>query len=265
MRSRLFGLLSCISLLGSVATAQVPTLTPGGIVNAAGLGHTTTIAPGSLISIFGTNLASALSVADSVTLSTSLGDVDSVMINGVAAPLKFVSTGQINAQAPWELVPGQASVVVTRAGNASPAAMAQVSLFSPALFGFNLGTAQAIAINADGTITASPGAITGITSHPAMAGDTVTFYASGLGPLDNPPPSDGVGSLDLLRQTTTPLIVMFGGVQAQVAFSGLSPQFVGVYQVNVVVPSGVTGSGAVPVALNIGGVSSADTLTIALQ
>jgi uncharacterized protein (TIGR03437 family) len=265
MRSRLFALFGCVSLLGSVATAQVPTLAPGGVVNAAGLGHTTTIAPGSLVSIFGTNLASSLSVADSTTLSTSLGDVDSVMINGVAAPLKFVSNGQINAQAPWELVPGQAMVVVTRSGNPSPPAMAQVSLFSPALFGFNLGTAQAIAINTDGSITASPGAITGIMSHPATAGDTVTFYASGLGPLDNPPPPDGTGSLDQLRHTTTPLTVMLGGLQAQVTFSGLSPQFVGVYQVNLVVPSGVTAGGAVPVILNIGGVSSVDMLTIAVQ
>jgi uncharacterized protein (TIGR03437 family) len=265
MRSKLVLLFGCISVMGSVATAQVPVLGQGGIVNAAGLGHTTTIAAGSLISIFGTNLASALTVADSVTLSTTLGDVNSVMINGVAAPLQFVSGGQINAQAPWELVPGQANVVVTRAGVASQAAAAQVSMFSPALFGFNLGTAQAIAINVDGTIAASPGAITGITSHPAMAGDTVTFYASGLGPLDNPPPSDGVGSLDQLRQTTTPLTIMVGGVPAQVAFSGLSPQFVGVYQVNMVVPSGVTGGASVPVQLMIGGVSSADMLTIALQ
>jgi uncharacterized protein (TIGR03437 family) len=265
MRSRILVLVGCISLVCCIASAQVPTLSQGGIVNAAGLGHTTTIAPGSLISIFGSNLASALTLADSVTLSTTLGDVNSVTINGVAAPLQFVSGGQINAQAPWELTPGQANVVVTRAGMASQPTAAQVSMFSPALFGFNLGTAQAIAINVDGTITASPGAITGITSHPAIAGDTVSFYASGLGPLDNPPPSDGAGSLDQLRQTTTPLTVMVGGVPAQVAFSGLSPQFVGVYQVNVVVPSGVTGGGAVPVQLMIGGVTSADTLTIALQ
>jgi uncharacterized protein (TIGR03437 family) len=58
---------------------------------------------------------------------------------------------------------------------------------------------------------------------------------------------------------------MVGGVPAQVAFSGLSPQFVGVYQVNVVMPSGVSGGSAVPLQLMIGGVTSADTLTLALQ
>ncbi len=265
MKLRIPAFFGYMSLMCIGASAQVPTLTQGGIVNAAGLGHTMTVAPGSLISIFGSNLASALTLSDSATLSTTLGDVNSVTINGVAAPLQFVSGGQINAQAPWELTPGQANVIVTRAGMASQPAVAQVAMFSPALYGFNLGTAQAIAINTDGSIAAAAGAITGVTSHPAMAGDTITFYASGLGPLDNPPPADGAGSLDLLRQTTTPLTIMVGGVPAQVSFSGLSPQFVGVYQVNMVVPSGVTPGGAVPMQLMIGGVTSADTLTMALQ
>jgi uncharacterized protein (TIGR03437 family) len=58
---------------------------------------------------------------------------------------------------------------------------------------------------------------------------------------------------------------MMGGVPAVVNFAGLSPQFSGVYQVNVVVPSGISPGSAVPVQLQIGGVTSADTLTIALQ
>jgi len=71
-------------------------------------------------------------------------------------------------------------------------------------------------------------------------------------------------SLDALRSTTNPLQVRIGGASAEVPFSGLSPQFTGVYQVNVVVPPGATGA-AVPVQLLIGGVTSADTLTVALQ
>jgi uncharacterized protein (TIGR03437 family) len=240
-------------------------LNQGGIVNAAGLGHTTTIVPGSLISIFGSGLASGLSVANSVTLSTTLSDVNSVMINGVPAGLQSVSGGQINAQAPWELTPGMANVVVTRAGNASAPMAVQVSQFLPALYALNSGTGQAIATNADGSVVAPVSGIIGISSHPATAGDTITLYASGLGPLDQPPPADGASSADMVRNATTPLTVMIGGVPAQVMMSVLSPQFVGVYQVNVVVPSGVTVGGAVPVQLMMGGVSSVDTLTIALQ
>jgi uncharacterized protein (TIGR03437 family) len=265
MRSRIFVFFGCISLIGCIASAQVPTLNQNGIVNAAGLGHTTTIVPGSLISIFGSGLASGLSVANSVTLSTTLADVNSVMINGVPAGLQSVSGGQINAQAPWELTPGTANVVVTRAGNASAPMAVQVSQFWPALYALNSGTGQAIATNADGSVVGPVSGIIGIASHPATAGDTITLYASGLGPLDQPPPADGAGSSDMVRNTTTPLTVMMGGVPAQVTTSILSPQFVGVYQVNVVVPSGVTVGGAVPVQLMIGGVTSADMLTIALQ
>ncbi len=186
------------------------------------------------------------------------------MINGIPAPLQFVAGGQINAQAPWELMPGQATVVVTRAGVASAPTAAVVGLYSPALYGFDLGT-QAIAINPDGTFTAPPGLIPGATSHPATVNDTLVFYASGLGPVDQAPPPDGAPSSDTLRRTSAPLAVMMGGVPAIVNFAGLSPQFSGVYQVNVVVPSGYSPGSAVPVQLQIGGVTSADTLTIALQ
>jgi uncharacterized protein (TIGR03437 family) len=254
----------CMLTLGSVASSQTPVVGQGGIENAAGLGNTTTIAPGSLISIFGTNLASGLSIASSATLSTALGDVDSVMINGTPAPLQFVASGQINAQAPWELAPGQATVVVTRAGVASAPVAAMVGSYSPALYGFGVG-AQAISINLDGTFTALPGLIPGAASHPASAGDTLVFYASGLGAVDQPPPPDGAPSADATRRTSAPLTVMIGGMPSVVNFAGLSPQFSGVYQVNVVVPSGVSAGSAVPVQLQIGGVTSADTLTIALQ
>ncbi len=101
-------------------------------------------------------------------------------------------------------------------------------------------------------------------SHPAMSGDTVLFYAAGLGPVSNPP-VDGANAADGLRPTTSPLTAMIGGAPAPVSFSGLSPQFAGVYQVNVAVPRNVTTGGAVPVQLVIGGAMSADTLTIALQ
>jgi uncharacterized protein (TIGR03437 family) len=263
MRSRIPKLLGALLIFSPFVIAQTPAINPGGVVSAAGLGGSTSIAPGSLISIFGTNLSSGLSVASSATLSTSLGDVNSVTINGVPIPLQFVSGSQINAQAPWETIAGPANVMVTVGGAASQPVTAQVSTFSPAIFAFQ-GTPQAIAVNADGSVTAPVGAITGVTSHPAMAGDSIFFYASGLGPVDPSPPPDGAPSLDALRQTTNPLTVLVGGVSAQVAFSGLAPQFTGVYQVNIVVPTGAAGP-AVAMQLMIGGVTSPDALTIAMQ
>lgn len=252
-----------IALISPTASAQTPVISTGGIVNAAGLGGSTTIAPGSLISIYGSSLASALAQADSLTLSTKLGDVDSVTINGLAAPLRFVVGSQINAQAPWNLNPGAANVVVTRAGAASAPVVAQVATFSPALYGFG-GTTLAIAVNADGTVTAPAGAIPGVTSHPAGAGDSIFFYASGLGPLDQTPPPNGVNSLDAIRRTSNPLTVLVGTTPARVDFSGLSPQFAGVYQVNVTLPA-ATAADAVPLRLMIGGATSPDVLNIAMR
>src|ERR1700757_151694 len=99
MRPRPLSIMCSLILLAASAPAQ--TIQTNGVVNAAGSGHNATVAPGSLISIFGSGLAGALSTANSIPISTKLGDVDSVTINGTAAPLVFVSDGQINAQVPW--------------------------------------------------------------------------------------------------------------------------------------------------------------------
>src|SRR2546422_7528476 len=114
MRSRVLVLSGCLSLISSALVAQTPTIQPNGVVNAAGA--RAVVAPGSLISIFGSGLAAGLSISNSVPVSTRLGDVDSVTIGGAAAPLVFVSDGRINAQVPWAVTPGQTNVVVNRAG-----------------------------------------------------------------------------------------------------------------------------------------------------
>ena len=262
MRSQVLALSGCL-LLASATLAQTPTIQPNGVVNAAGSSRTV-VAPGSLVSIFGSGLASGLSISNSVPVSTKLGDVDSVTIGGVAAPLVFVSDGRINAQVPWGVNPGQADVIVSRAGAASQPMSVLVNRFAPALFGLNLGTLQAIATNGDGTLVAPSGSIPGIASHPASAGDTITLFATGLGPVD-PAMTDGIIPADATRPTANPVTVLIGAAPGSVSFAGLSPQFLGVYQLNVVVPSGVPAGSAVAVQAQVGGVSSADPVTIALQ
>src|SRR5438094_3904326 len=130
MRSRVLVLSGCLSLISSALVAQTPTIQPNGVVNAAG--SRAVVAPGSLISIFGSGLASGLSISNSVPVSSKLGDVDSVMIGGTAAPLVFVSDSRIYAQVPWGVAAGPANVVVSRAGVASSPMAVQVSQFSPA-------------------------------------------------------------------------------------------------------------------------------------
>ena len=93
-------------------------------------------------------------------------------------------------------------------------------------------------------------------SNPAVQGQFVVLYVNGLGPVNNQP-ADGApapGSPNLATTTTTP-VVTIGGKAATVQFAGLTPPYVGLYQVNVQVPTGLT-SGNQPITISIGGVTS---------
>src|SRR5215469_11008642 len=135
------GLLA-ILILGCAAYAQTPSVAAGGILNAASFDKTQPVSPGALISIFGSNLAATTATADSIPLSTVLGNV-SVSINGVNAPLNGVfhsaSGDQINAQLPWNTQSGSAQVVVTNNGVASAPQSFQVGSVAPGIFSVNFG------------------------------------------------------------------------------------------------------------------------------
>jgi uncharacterized protein (TIGR03437 family) len=236
----------------------------GGVSNAAtGL---TTVAPGSLVSIYGSNLASGLAQADSIPLATTLGNV-SVTFNGVPAPLLFVSSGQINAQLPWDVLSsgtaGTANVVVTKDNQAYPPQSVQVGPFSPGIFA--IGNI-AVAINPDGSIAAPGGSIPGIATKPAKIGDPLglVILCTGLGALDQSV-ANGAASLDKLRTATTTPTVLIGGKAAQVVFAGLSPQFVGVNQINVAIPVGTPTGDAVSLQISLGSVTTSAAITIAVS
>ena len=237
-------------------------------MNAASFVPGQSVAPGSLISVFGTELAGALAQADSIPLSTSLGNV-SVAFNGIKAPILFVSQGQINAQLPWNVLgagaaSGNVEVIVQRGSASSAVRTASVGAFSPGIFSTQFGTGQAIAITTNGLIAAAPGAIPGLTTEPARIGGTIVIYANGLGAVNNPV-ANGANTVDALRTTTTTPEVLIGGKNAVVAFSGLAPQFVGVNQLNVVIPEGTPTGDAVPLQLRVGGQTTSDKVTIAVR
>jgi len=262
------GLLA-ILILGSAAFAQTPSVATGGILNAASFDRTQPVTPGSLISIFGSNLAATTTLADSIPLSTVLGNVK-VSINGTDAPLTGVfHTGngdQINAQLPWATQSGQAQVVVTNNGVASPAQTFQVAQAAPGIFSVNFGTGQAIAINPDGSLAAPAGSIPGLSTRPSKVGSDafMIILATGLGAV-SPSVADGHNATDGLRTNTTTPIVTVGGKQVTVLFSGLSQDFVGVNQINVQLPAGTPTGDAVPLQITMGGLTSTDKVTIAVQ
>ena len=260
-------------ICGSFAQAQTPVIGSGAIVNDASF-QKGPIAPGSLIAIFGTNLASRIAQADTVPYTTSLGGVTVQFVNGattIDAPLVYVQpdnpaqgvSSQINAQVPWQLAPNgvtaSVNVIVSHDGVTSAPTAVTVGPFSPGVFAS--GT-QAIVVNPDGTLAWPTGSVPGATTHPAKPGDVVIVYATGLGAVDSPI-ADGANSVDKLRNNLTPPVVLVGGISAQVLFSGLSPQFVGVNQLNVVIPNAAPGN-AVPFQIQVGGITSPNTITMAI-
>jgi uncharacterized protein (TIGR03437 family) len=130
--------------------------------------------------------------------------------------------------------------------------------------GANGKLGPAVAINSSGTLAQPAGLIPGVPSEPARTGSTIIILATGLGPTDSPV-EDGHNSLDRLRRTTTVPTVLIGGRDARVLFSGLSPEFVGVYQINAEVPTGVSSSDAAPLQIQVGGVTTSDRVTIAVR
>lgn len=266
------GLVLGVFLLVTLARAQAPVVNAGGVVN-NGDYAVQGVAPGSIIAIFGTNLASNLAIGDTVPLSITLDTVTSVTFNGVPAGVYFVSPTQIDAQMPWESAPGgTVSVVVSTHAGTSAAQTVNVLATEPAIFTVNQsGTGQAIATdNADSSISAPTGSIAGVNTHPfslatqGQNGHALILWCTGLGAV-TPAIADGAnsynadGSLTLrntVAQPPTDLVVTVGGVQAQVLFSGLAPAFVSENQVDVLLGAGTPTGNAVPVQITVNGVTT---------
>ena len=258
-----FGL-CCIA----AAQAQSPVISDSGVANAASFERGSGVAPGSMVSIFGTGLASGLARLDTIPLSTTIGDV-SVSFNGVAAPLQFVSENVIAAQVPWNVLPdptvaGTASVVVTRSSGQSQAVTIPIIPTATAVYRVHPWTTQAMAFNADGTLTAAVNTIEGSQSHPASVGDTILVYANGLGAV-TPAITTGANSQDVTRITQTTPTVLIQGQSAKVTFSGLSPRIPGLNLLSVVVPPGITSSDSAPIQIQIGSTTTTAQITIAVR
>jgi len=127
--------------------------------------------------------------------------------------------------------------------------------YTPAFLGYVAGSGYAI----DALDNTTYALIT--TSNPATAGEILQLYCNGLGPVTSQPASGDPASATPLSQTTTPVTVSVGGKPATV-YGGtgfLAPPYVGLYQVNIQVPSGLT-SGNQPITVSVGGVTSPATV-----
>ncbi len=243
------------------------------------------VAPGSFVAIFGTNFASSLTLADTIPLSTTLGNI-SVTFNGVPAPLVAVGhdtnaahDDQINAQLPWNVLNGTSSgtaqVVVKRGDASSAPATIQILPIAPGLMIVNkdsTGVLRPVAYNnSDSTLAYPPNAFpgSGLPVRAAKVNDptTLVLLATGLGPVTFTPPNGSPPVRDgqfVESDTLTKPIIRVGGVQADVKFSGLSPQYPSLYQINVVLAPGTPTGDAVPITIEMGGITTSSDLKIAV-
>jgi uncharacterized protein (TIGR03437 family) len=149
--------------------------------------------------------------------------------------------------------------VVTTANGSSAAVNVNLQQYSPGLFMFS--SKYPAAVLADGTYLGSAGLLGSSTvTRPGVAGDVIQLFGTGFGPTDPGVPSQQV--FNGAAPTASPVSATIGGVPAAIQFAGITGA--GLYQVNVVVPSGLT-SGDQPLVLNVGGVSTQDSAYVTLQ
>jgi uncharacterized protein (TIGR03437 family) len=222
------------------ATADPPAFDKRGIVSAASTQQFVPLAPGSIISIYGDRLATATQTYSSTPLPRQMAGT-TVTMSGRTLPLYFVSPGQVNAQVPFDLnVNTQHQIQILSGVTASQPIYVDVAPAQPAIFAIvPLQTA-------------------------VKAGDVIVLFAAGLGAVDPSVDAGAVAGSGGLSNAVNPVVVSVGGQNAQVAFAGLAPGFVGLYQINAYVPNGVPSGNAVPVSISIAGQTSTPA-TISVQ
>ena len=230
-----------------------PAIAAGGVVDGVSFTAGQGLAPGSYISIFGSALTDSNATYSTAYLPVSLASVFVSFIDGaVSAPghIRFVSPSQINVQIPWEFQ-GHSTVqmFVSMDYVYSNTYTLKLAQYSPGIFAVEDA-------NAGSSVVTS--------ANPAHRGDTLELYVNGLGPVTIQPPSGEPTPATLPLSYTSALpTVTIGGANAPVSFSGLAPGYVGLYQVNAVVPSNAP-TGNQPLVISIGGISS-PPLTLAVQ
>ncbi|MCB1018425.1 MAG: hypothetical protein KDC27_00785 [Acidobacteria bacterium] len=223
-------------------------LMPTAVVSAATFEAAAGVAPGALVSVFGVNMTSETVAASTVPLPTELGGRYVEVSEQYRAPLLFVSPGQFNVQLPVEAssAAGIQTISVRRADTrellaGGPLAVAPAN---PGIFTASQdGKGQALAINQNGSINGP--------SAPAERGSVVTFFGTGQGPTNpvvaNGQPAPSGPLANTVAQPTTSqqqclrtgfVCAFVGSKIAAVQYSGLAPGFVGLWQVNVQIPSG---------------------------
>jgi uncharacterized protein (TIGR03437 family) len=214
------------------------------VVNAASFINRFGTAAGSLATAFGTFPGAATATAPSVPWPGRLGGTQ-VLVNGVVAPLYFVSPTQINFQVPSATAAGSASVFVAVNGTTVAQGTMDVRAVSPAIFLSNPQTLQGAVLDQNNAVNS--------VAAPAHRGEVIQIFGTGQGPLQTPV-LDGTVPSPYAVSVRTPKVYI-SDIEAAVQFSGVS-SYPGLWQINAVVPDRTFVAGQVPVVLVLDGVQS---------
>ena len=239
------------------------------VYSAADFGGFPTVSPGSWIEIYGTDLASdkrswAGSDFNGNNAPTSL-DGTSVSIEGEDAFVDFISPSQVNVQIPSDIDYGIWQLVVTNAdGSSLPFSVlvnpAQPGFLAPGAFNIG-GIHYVAAILSDGSYAMPTDAISGLATRPASPGEPLVIYGVGFGPVTPDIPAGEI--VQDSNSLAADFEVSIGGQPADVAYFGLAPGFVGLYQFNITVPD-VDAGDAVPLQFTVDGIAGIQPLSIAV-
>jgi uncharacterized protein (TIGR03437 family) len=244
-----------VSLSASTGT---PVIRTGAVVHGASQRGDVPIAPGSLVTLYGANLAERVTGVSPLPLPVESEGTE-VLLGGQALPILFASPGQINAQLPFNL-PSNAvlQVVVRRRQQISVPESFVVAAAQPGIFTKNQqGTGQGIVVRADQVTLAEPGT-------PARRGEAIVIYGTGLGPVTQSVGPGAPSPASPLASVVSPVTVTVGGRPASVLFAGLTPGFAGLYQVNAILAADTPVGNAVPLTIRVDGQES-NAVEIAVQ
>jgi uncharacterized protein (TIGR03437 family) len=224
----------------TVVAQGPPLASAGGVVNNGTFGANEPLAQGDIVAVFGSQFTYGdAQGATSLPLQTIMNGVQ-VLVNGTAAPIYYVSPGQINFEIPIDASTangGGGTVQVVRNGQPGNLVYVDINAQAPRFIVYDGGY---------GIMTTPQGALTGIPSSPVKVGDTIVIYALGLGPTSPPVASGTASPSSPLAKVPGTTQVCFGVESpfhqspcATALFSGLTPGFVGLYQINVTIPAGI--------------------------